>query len=358
MIRARPFVALTGSTPRAHEVARGIEFEHGRRAAAAFADAQLERALVRVKGRRTAMDDPDVIALVHPDADRRPEQPVVRKRFGPQRIDFEDGGDNAAAAAFFRRRLLVEHALAGAERRESQHERAGDAKVALAPCRSSFPLRLRNALENEYTSRVPYMTIAAERRCLTVAAHAHDVGCMPPAVRRRRARHSGRCHGPGLHKARRRASSAPRARPAESDARRGLSAARRRLSRSCPCVAGAARSGGAVDRGQPSALRKRSPDRVPEHRRCAHLARNRQVVRDLRRRAGALEGAAAAERHRRVLGATVDGRADRVSDRLGAIGVLDPSPPRAARHPHDDSAALRAAERHGARLRVPRRRRG
>ena len=35
------------------------------------------------------MDDPDVIALVHRDADRRAEHPMVRQRLRPERIDLE-----------------------------------------------------------------------------------------------------------------------------------------------------------------------------------------------------------------------------------------------------------------------------
>ena len=35
------------------------------------------------------MDDPDVVLVVDPDADRHAEQPVIRQRLGPQRIDFE-----------------------------------------------------------------------------------------------------------------------------------------------------------------------------------------------------------------------------------------------------------------------------
>jgi hypothetical protein len=35
------------------------------------------------------VDDEDVIARVHADADRRSEHPVVRQRLGPHRIDLE-----------------------------------------------------------------------------------------------------------------------------------------------------------------------------------------------------------------------------------------------------------------------------
>src|SRR5207302_3616039 len=38
----------------------------------------------------SAMDDPDVVLLVDPDADRHAEQPVIGQRLGPQRIDLED----------------------------------------------------------------------------------------------------------------------------------------------------------------------------------------------------------------------------------------------------------------------------
>ena len=35
------------------------------------------------------MDDPDVVLVVDPDADRHAEQPAVRQRLRPQRIDLE-----------------------------------------------------------------------------------------------------------------------------------------------------------------------------------------------------------------------------------------------------------------------------
>ena len=44
------------------------------------------------------MDHPDVIALVHRDADRRAEHPVVRQRLRPERIDLEVRSLNRAAA--------------------------------------------------------------------------------------------------------------------------------------------------------------------------------------------------------------------------------------------------------------------
>jgi hypothetical protein len=58
------------------------------------------------------MHDEDVIVRIHRDADDVPEHPVVRQRFGPQRVDLEP------------RRLHGMRARIGAERRLRREERA------------------------------------------------------------------------------------------------------------------------------------------------------------------------------------------------------------------------------------------
>jgi hypothetical protein len=69
----------------------GGEFEHGRRTAAALTALRIElkTLLVGVQRRGATVDDPNVVALVERHTNRRPEQPVVRQRFGPERIDLE-----------------------------------------------------------------------------------------------------------------------------------------------------------------------------------------------------------------------------------------------------------------------------
>ena len=47
VVRLRPLVAVARPAPGAHQIARLVEDQHRRRAAAALADAELERALVR-----------------------------------------------------------------------------------------------------------------------------------------------------------------------------------------------------------------------------------------------------------------------------------------------------------------------
>ena len=44
-----------------------------------------------------AVDDPDVVARVDRDADRRAEHPVVRQRLRPERIDLEARRDAGGA---------------------------------------------------------------------------------------------------------------------------------------------------------------------------------------------------------------------------------------------------------------------
>ena len=100
VIRGRPLVAFTRSAPVADEIAFRIELEHGRRAGAALAGRriQLEALLVVAERRRSAMDDPDVIALIDRHADRRSEDPMIGQRLGPERIDFEVRRLNRVAA--------------------------------------------------------------------------------------------------------------------------------------------------------------------------------------------------------------------------------------------------------------------
>jgi hypothetical protein len=71
-----------------------VELEHrGRRDAALLGELwRLGRGHLVVGAERgaAAVDDPDVVLGVHRHADGRSEQPVVRQRLGPERVDLED----------------------------------------------------------------------------------------------------------------------------------------------------------------------------------------------------------------------------------------------------------------------------
>ena len=83
-----PFVPLAGTAPVPQQVAGLIELEDRRRTGTAVPIPHLEGLLV-IGQRGRAMHDPDVIVGVDPDADGRPEQPVVRQGLGPVRINLE-----------------------------------------------------------------------------------------------------------------------------------------------------------------------------------------------------------------------------------------------------------------------------
>src|SRR5207248_3495126 len=90
VIRVGPVVALARSTPVADQVAGGVELENRRRRSAALRGRRRGRGvdLAGLEGSR-AMDDPHVILCVDRNADRLTENPFVRQRLRPQRIDFE-----------------------------------------------------------------------------------------------------------------------------------------------------------------------------------------------------------------------------------------------------------------------------
>ncbi len=111
VIRRRPVVAGTGSAPRADEVAVGIELEDRRRRRAAFADRREHAGLrLSIVQRRARMDDPNVVARIDRDADRRPDDPVIGKRLRPERIHLEPRRDGPARGRTFRRAAARQHA--------------------------------------------------------------------------------------------------------------------------------------------------------------------------------------------------------------------------------------------------------
>ena len=124
VVGLRPFVARSGAAPGAHQVALGIEHEHRRRGSTALGNGRIELSatLVVMQPAGAAMDDPDVVLLVDPDADGPAEQPVVGQRLRPQRIDLEHRrGDTRA----LRLGLALQHRLADAERHDGRGEHGG-----------------------------------------------------------------------------------------------------------------------------------------------------------------------------------------------------------------------------------------
>ena len=130
VVRVGPFVALARSAPVPQQVARLVELEDRRRARAALTRLHLERLFVVAERRRAAMDDPDVIVGVHPDADRGAENPVIRQRLRPQRVHFEPRRLDGALALGVR--CLLEHRLADRKRREECDKAGTDEEVPRA----------------------------------------------------------------------------------------------------------------------------------------------------------------------------------------------------------------------------------
>ena len=114
VVRLRPLVAGARTAPRPQQRAVRIVDQDRRSGAAAIRDRRIElgAALVVMQAAGAAMDDPDVIEFVDPDADGPAQQPVVGQRLRPQRIDFEDGGLHGRG---LRLGLLLQQGLADAE---------------------------------------------------------------------------------------------------------------------------------------------------------------------------------------------------------------------------------------------------
>src|SRR5262249_42054359 len=130
VVRLRPFVARPGAAPGAYEIAVGIEHENGRRGSTALGNGRIElgTALVVVQPAGAAMDDPHVVLLVDPGADRPAQQPVVGQRLRPQRIDLVD---RCADARALRLGLALQNRLADAERHDGRGKRGGQYEFAL-----------------------------------------------------------------------------------------------------------------------------------------------------------------------------------------------------------------------------------
>src|SRR5262249_4478771 len=90
VVRLGPIEALTRTAPMADQVAFKIELEDRVRGRATLGGRRF-RSRVQLAGfeRAGAVNDPDVILGVDRYADSLSENPMVRQRLRPQRIDFE-----------------------------------------------------------------------------------------------------------------------------------------------------------------------------------------------------------------------------------------------------------------------------
>src|SRR5262245_35877306 len=119
------------------QIAGLIEFEDLRGRDAAAGGRIEYRALFVIAERIGAsMSDPDVIPRVDGDAGHGTEDPMIRQRFGPQRINFEYGRLDSAAPLSVRR--LLERVLTGSERDEDEGRANIKTSLHIAHFRLSF----------------------------------------------------------------------------------------------------------------------------------------------------------------------------------------------------------------------------
>ena len=124
-----PIVAFPRPAPGPDEIAVGVEGEHRRCSGTAFAILQFQRLFVVGQCGGAAMDDPDHVLFVDPDAYGLPKHPVVGQRPGPKRVDFEP----RRLYARLLRGGLLEHRFRESESDEQREERRADEE-------SAFPL--------------------------------------------------------------------------------------------------------------------------------------------------------------------------------------------------------------------------
>src|SRR5690606_10160681 len=88
-----PGVAFAGTTPRFDQVTFGVELQYRWRGRTAFAATEYETDLAPVEENVVPipMDDVDVVAAVHRNADHVAKYPVVGQWFGPEGVHVEAG---------------------------------------------------------------------------------------------------------------------------------------------------------------------------------------------------------------------------------------------------------------------------
>ena len=85
-----PLIAFAGAAPGAQQVAVAVEFQHWRRGDAAFRARRRQRGAFLVVGQRARpVDQPDMALPIDGDAADLAEDPVVRQRLWPGRVDRE-----------------------------------------------------------------------------------------------------------------------------------------------------------------------------------------------------------------------------------------------------------------------------
>src|SRR5204863_9061828 len=86
----RPVVTLAGSAPMPDQIAILVELENGWRRSAALCSGRVGGGVYFSRFERAgSMDDPDVILRIDRYANGLAEDPVVRQRLRPQRVDFK-----------------------------------------------------------------------------------------------------------------------------------------------------------------------------------------------------------------------------------------------------------------------------
>src|SRR5499426_1541911 len=90
MVRLRPFVALSRTTPVPDQIAGLIEFENWRRLRAACSGLLIRGGFIR-RERVGPMNYPDVVLRVNPHADGHSDVPMVWQRLRPHGINLEPG---------------------------------------------------------------------------------------------------------------------------------------------------------------------------------------------------------------------------------------------------------------------------
>ena len=375
VVRLRPLEALARAAPRAHEVALGVELHDRRRRHAALGLRRVGCGVdfLRLERAGAAVDDVDVILGVDADADHVAVHPVVRQRLGPHRVDFEPRRLHGALG--LGRRRALEHALRESERNEQRHHTGSYRDVTLHT-RSS----IRDA-------KVYYSGVS-KKRVHGSWLRAHGIGSMadrpstiaishqPSAMIRAallaalfaalwvatpgRARYPGRRNSPGAGQAGR---AAP---PGCSFARRSRRCAtwttRSRAIRRTPDLLDLARAEATLRDAATLWISDyldlyENGDVLPAPRvvsvRAALQSDKSFASYDEAHRSP--DRARAAGPDRVLLEPGSARRALRVPDSLGPVALLDPAAAGAPGHPDADRAALPAAGRRRARLRVPRR---
>src|SRR5207247_7527501 len=135
LIGFRPIVALTPSTPTRQQVALLVVVQNRRRRRATLRNRWIGRCVqLTLLERPRAMDDPDVVFVVDRHSNGLAQQPMVRQRLRPQRIDFESRGLDTRS---FDSSSLLQYAARRQQQRQHYDKQQANAQITLhAP---SFP---------------------------------------------------------------------------------------------------------------------------------------------------------------------------------------------------------------------------